>query len=218
MVTLYTFGMVPPFAMGLVRDMRVRWALEEAGLPYEVRFVGERPGDMPMEEYTRLQPFRQVPAIEDGELELFESGAIVLHIAEKSEQLLPRDPTQRAKTTQWMFSALNSIEPFVGQLTTIDIFHPDAAWAAERRPGVEEMVKTRLARMAERVTGRSYLIGETFTAADILMVSVLRFLRSTNLVENEPVLAVYKERCEARPAFQKALADHMAVFAEPVAA
>src|SRR6266404_992699 len=136
MINCYAFGFVPPFAKGLVRDLRARWALEEAGLPYRVTLVGE--GAMPRSDYRAVQPFGQVPAIEDGDLTLFESGAIVLYVAERSDTLLPRDPAIRARVIQWMFAALNTIEPPVQQLAEIDLFHAGASWAKERRPAAVE--------------------------------------------------------------------------------
>ena len=212
MINCYAFGAVPRFAQGLVRDLRVRWALEEAGLPYRVTLVGEYEGVMPLSTYRAIQPFGQVPAIEDGNLRLFESGAIVLHVAERSDTLLPADPAVRAQAIQWIFAALNTIEIPIERLAEIDLFHPDERWAKERRPAAVEFVRRRLATLASCLDGREHLVG-SFTAADILMVSVLRVLRHTDLLEEEPVLVAYKQRCEARPAFQKALADQMATFA-----
>jgi len=212
MINCYAFGAVPPFAQGLVRDLRVRWALEEAGLPYRVTLVGEYEGAMPLSTYRAIQPFGQVPAIDDGNLTLFESGAIVLHVAERSDALLPADPAARAQVIQWMFAALNTIEIPVERLAEIDLFYPDERWAKERRPATIEFVRRRLMTLASCLDGREHLVG-TFTAADILMVSVLRVLRHTDLLEEQPVLAAYKQRCEARPAFRKALADQMATFA-----
>lgn len=211
MITCYAFGMVPPFAQGLVRDVRVRWALEEAGLPYHVKIIGDGDGEVPADRYKSIHPFGQVPAIEDGTLTLFESGAIVMHIAEQGGDLMPSDPAERAHAIQWMFAALNTIEVGIQQLAEIDLFYPDEAWAKARRPGVVAFVQARLATLARSLTGREYLVGR-FSAADILMTTVLRILRHTDLVETEPVLKAYKERCEARPAFVKALADHMAAF------
>src|SRR5262245_5525214 len=211
MINCYAFGAVPRFAQGLVRDLRVRWALEEAGLPYRVTLVGEYEGVMPLSTYRAIQPFGQVPAIEDGNLRLFESGAIVLHVAERSDTLLPADPAVRAQAIQWIFAALNTIEIPIERLAEIDLFHPDERWAKERRPAAVEFVRRRLATLASCLDGREHLVG-SFTAADILMVSVLRVLRHTDLLEEEPVLVAYKQRCEARPAFQKALADQMATF------
>ena len=171
------FRWVPPFAQGLARDFRVRWALEEAGLPYEERLIG--PEDQTTESYRALQPFGQIPALEDGELPLFESGAIVLHIAERSEALMPSDPAGRARVMCWAFAALNSIEPRVQALAEIDLFHRDAEWAKLRRPAVEQAAKARLALLADRFKGRDYL-EDRFTAADILMTTVLRILRHTD--------------------------------------
>jgi glutathione S-transferase len=210
-IRVSAFRWVPPFAQGLARDFRVRWALEEAGLPYEERLIG--PEDQASESYRALQPFGQIPAIEHDGLPLFESGAIVLHIAERSEALMPSDPAGRARVTCWAFAALNSIEPRVQALGEIDLFHADAEWAKQRRPAVEQAVKTRLAALAARFNGRDYL-EDRFTAADILMTTVLRALRHTDLVAQIPVLEAYRSRCEARPAFQKAMAAHLAPFAK----
>ena len=212
MINCYAFGAVPTFAQGLVRDLRVRWALEEAGLPYRVTLIGNRPGAISRSDYRAVQPFGQVPAIEDGALRLFESGAIVLYVAERSGNLLPADAPDRALVHQWMFAALNTVEVSIQQLAEIDLFYPDERWAQERRPAAVQSVQTRLATLASCLDGRDYLVG-SFSAADILMTSVLRILRHTDLLEGEPVLLAYKQRCESRPAFEKALADQMAVFA-----
>lgn len=211
MITCYAFAAVPPFAQGLVRDLRVRWALEEAGLAYEVKLVGGGPGTMSREDYRKLQPFGQIPALEDGALTLFESGAIVLYVAEHSPALLPRDPWARARVVQWAFGALNTIEVAVQKLAELDLFHPGEDWAKERRPAAVEFVRTRLGELAGCLEGREHLAG-AFSAADILMTTVLRILRHTDLLDEQPVLAAYKARCEARPAFQKALGDQMAAF------
>jgi glutathione S-transferase len=210
MINCYAFDSVPPFAQGLVRDLRVRWALEEAGLPYRITLIGDRENTIPPSAYRAIQPFGQVPAIEDGDLALFESGAIVLYIAERSA-LLPDDPPGRAQVIQWMFAALNTIEIPIQGLAEIDLFHADEMWAKERRPAVVESVRRRLGELASCLDGRDHLV-ESFSAADILMTSVLRILRHTDLLEEEPVLVAYKERCEARPAFKKALAAQMAAF------
>ncbi|MGK4005037.1 glutathione S-transferase family protein [Sorangium sp. So ce1036] len=210
-ITVSAFRWVPPFAQGLVRDLRVRWALEEAGLAYEARLLG--PEDQAAEIQRGLQPFGQVPVYEEDGLVLFESGAIVLHIAERSEALMPPDPRARARAKTWMFAALNTIEPAIQQLAEIDLFHADEAWAKMRRPGAVEGVKARLSQLSGWLEGRDYLEGR-FTAADLLMTTVLRILRHTDLVAQAPVLEAYRLRCEARPAFQKALADQMAPFAE----
>ena len=210
MIKVSAFRWVPPFAQGLVRELRVRWALEEAGVAYEERLIG--PADQASESYRDLQPFGQVPSYEDDGLTLFESGAIVLHVAERSAALLPSDPGARARSKTWMFAALNTIEPPVQNLAEIDLFYAKEEWAKARRPMVVERVKTRLTALAGELDGRDYLEG-SFTAADLLMTTVLRTLRHTDLVAEMPVLEAYQRRCEARPAFRKALADHMAPFA-----
>jgi glutathione S-transferase len=211
MINCYAFAAVPPFAQGLVRDLRVRWALREANLPYRVTLVGEREGAIPLSRYREVQPFGQIPAIEDGDLTLFESGAIVLHVAERSQSLLPRDAASRERAIQWMFAALNTIEPSIQGLAEIDLFYPNESWAKQRRPGAVEFVRRRLGVLASSLDGREHLV-DGFSAADILMVSVLRILRHTEILEEYPALVAYKRRCEARPAFATALAEQMAVF------
>jgi glutathione S-transferase len=208
-IRVSVFRAVPPFAQGLVRDLRVRWALEEAGLAYTENVIG--PEDQKSEAYRRLQPFGQVPAYEEGDLVLFESGAIVHHIAQRSAALMPADPAGRARVTAWLFAAMNSIEPQVQNLTAIDLFYAQEDWAKARRPGAVEAVQKRLQDLATWLGDRNYLEGR-FTAADLLMTSVLRILRHTDIVAQIPVLENYRLRCEARPAFQRALATQMAVF------
>jgi glutathione S-transferase len=209
MMTLTALRSVPAFAQGLVRDLRVRWALEEAGIPYRERLVGSE--DRTTATYRALQPFGQVPAIEDGAFKLFESGAIVLHIAERCQVLMPSDTEGRARTSAWVFAALNSVEPAVQNLAEIDLFHAGAAWTEARRPGTVGMVQTRLAALEGWLGGRDYLEGR-FTAGDLLMTTVLRILRHTDIVAGRPVLQAYQARCEARPAFGRALADHLRPF------
>jgi glutathione S-transferase len=211
MITITGYDWVPDFAKGLVRDLRVRWALEEAGLPYQVKLITHEEKLTPV--YRALQPFSQVPSYQDDEVVLFESGAIVLYIARASVVLLPADEAGRARATAWVFAALNSVEPFIMELVYVDIFHREAPWAKESRPHWEDMVKKRLADLAERLRGRDWL-EDRFTAGDLMMATVLRILRHTNLVTSDPVLAPYLARCEARPAFQKALADQLASFKE----
>jgi glutathione S-transferase len=211
MIKLTAFRSVPPFAQGLVRDLRVRWALEEASIPYQERLVGG-PEERATAAYRALQPFGQVPAIETDELTLFESGAIVLHIAEKCEALMPAYAHGRARTTAWMFAALNSVEPPIQTLVGIDLFYAGEAWAVARRPMAVEMVQNRLGALEDWLDGRDYL-EDRFTAGDLLMTTVLRFLRHTDIVSGRPMLKAYQERCEARPAFQKALTDHLKPFA-----
>jgi len=208
-ICITAFKWVPPFAQGLVRDLRVRWALEEAGLPYSEKLLG--PGEQNSPAHRSVQPFGQVPVYEEDGLTLFESGAIVMHIAERSEVLLPKDPAQRSRARTWMFAALNSVEPHVQNLTTIDLFFQNEEWAKQRRPAAEKLARSRLEALASSLAGRDYLEG-SFTAGDLMMASVLRFLRHTSMVADMPVLAAYQARCEARPAFARALAAQLAPF------
>jgi len=210
-ITVTAFRWVPPFARGVVRDLRVRWALEEAGLPYTARLIGPR--EQATTDYRAWQPFGQVPAFAQDGLELFESGAIVLHIAEQSAALMPADAAGRARVQSWLFAALNSIEPAVQQLAEIDLFHNGEQWTQARRPQVEDFVKRRLAALADWLGEREFL-EDRYTAADLLMVTVLRNLRHTELLAQYPTLQAYCARCEARPAFRKALGDQLADFVE----
>src|SRR5262249_53523694 len=215
MIKVSAFRWVPPFARGLVRDLRVRWALEEAGLPYQARLIG--PDDQKSKSYRAMQPFGQVPAFENDNLVLFESGAILLHIAEQSDVLMPSDPKARARTTAWMFAALNSVEPHIQNLTAIDLFHADQEWAKQRRPAALELARTRLTGLSDWLDGRDYL-EDRFTVADLLMTTVLRIPRQTDLIAKMPTLEAYRLRCEARPAFKKALAAQMADFTDEASA
>jgi glutathione S-transferase len=216
-ICITAFKWVPPFAQGLVRDLRVRWALEEAGLTYSEKLLG--PGEQNSPAHRAVQPFGQVPVYEEDGMTLFESGSILLHIGEKSEILLPNDPVERARARTWMFAALSSVEPHVQNLTTIDLFFANEEWAKTRRPAAEKMAQARLDAVATALGDRDYLEGR-FTAGDLLMVSVLRFLRHTSLVKDRPVLAAYQARCEARPAFKRALAAQLQHFEKnaPIAA
>ena len=213
-IKVSAYRWVPPFAQGLVRDLRVRWALEEAGMLYEERLLDFR--NKP-DGYRKLQPFGQVPTFEEDGLVLFETGAIVLHIAERSTLLLPPDPSARARATSWMFAALNSVEPSIMSLIQIDLKFAGDMAATQMREAAVDAVKGRLASVAAWLGERDYL-EDRFTAGDLLMVTVLRFLRHTDMITTMPALAAYQARCEARPAFQKALAAQMAVFAENAAA
>jgi len=157
-----------------------------------------------------------VPAIETDELKLFESGAIVFYIAERSEALMPSDANGRPRTSAWMFAALNSVEPKVQVLTELDLFQAGEAWASARRPTAVEAVQKRLAALEDWLGGRDYL-EDRFTAGDLLMTTVLRILRHTDIVSKRPALKAYQERCEARPAFKTAMADHLKPFAATAA-
>lgn len=209
MITLTAFAWVPPFAQGLVRDLRVRWALEEAGRPYQERLLTLGDGDKP--EYRAKQPWGQVPVIEEDGLVLFETGAIVLRIAEGCPALCPPDDAGRAKMIQWLFAALNSVEPHIQNVVSIDVFHADEDWAKARRAGAVEFCRMKLASLARRLAGREWL-EDRFTAGDLIMSTVLLNLRHTDIVTADPVLGPYLARCLARPAYTKALADQMANF------
>ncbi|MBA2466771.1 MAG: glutathione S-transferase family protein [Sphingomonas sp.] len=203
------FRWVPPFAAGLVRDHRVRWALEEIGRPYKVRLLDAlhpRP-----DEYLSEQPFGQVPAFRDDEVQLFESGAILIHLGLQDEALLPADPSGRMRGIAWLIAALNSVEPPFFELGTIDLFQAGEDWTKERRPQVIDQIHGNLARVASALGDREWL-EDRFTIGDLMMVSVLRGLRHTKLVTDHPTLGPYVARGEARPAFQRGLADQLAVF------
>ena len=216
MITLTAFKWVPDFARGLVRDLRVRWALEEAGLSYRERLI--EAADQKSASYRALQPFGQVPVLEDDGLVLFESGAILLHIAAKTDALLPADASARQRAIAWVFAALNSVEPHVQNLAAIDLFYSGEDWAKLRRPGAEEAARQRLACVAEWLGEKPYLEGGSFTAGDLMMATALRILRHTDLVTAHAVLGPYLARCEARPTFQRALAAQLAAFERTEAA
>ena len=214
-IEITAFKWVPDFAKGVVRDLRVRWALEEAGLDYRVRLLDamtERPQD-----YFLEQPFGQVPIFVEGDLRMFETGAILLHLGERSEVLLPKEPIGKARATCWLIAALNSIEPMIFELINIDIFNRDEEWAKLRRPEAEKKVRDRLKRVSDWLGDKEHLEGR-FTVGDLMMTTVLRNLRHTMLVAEHPNLAAYQARCEARPAFQRALAAQLADFEERQAA
>ncbi len=215
-VRVTAFDWVPDFAKGYVRDLRVRWALEEAGVPYAVRTIramGERPAD-----YFAEQPWGQVPSYRDRDVQLFESGAIVLHVGRRFGGVLPAEETGRSRATAWAIAALNSVEPFVMQLPLIDVFHAGEAWTVERRPQVVEMINRRLGRLADWLGDKEWL-EDQFSAGDLLMVDVLRNLESSGLLAERSNLLAYVERGKARPAFQAAYRAQIADFAsEPVRA
>jgi glutathione S-transferase len=207
-IEITAFRWVPDFAQGLVRDLRARWALEEAGLDYRVRLLDQqRP-----EDYLLEQPFDQVPCFKDGQVAIFETGAIVQYVGEQSEALLPRDPQGRYRAIQWSYAALNSVEPAITRLVLIDIFYQGEEWARLGRPSAEELAKLKLKRVSDWLDGNEWL-EDRFTIGDLMMVTVLRNLRHTNLVAGFPNLEAYVKRGEARPAFQRALADQLAAFA-----
>ncbi|HWU94113.1 MAG TPA: glutathione S-transferase family protein [Sphingomonas sp.] len=210
------FNWVPDFARGYVRDLRPRWACEEIDLPYATRLISPVPPKPAC--YFEEQPWGQVPVLHDGGIQLFESGAILLHIAEKDTRLLSRDPQQRATTVAWLFAALNSVEPGLFELGNVTLFSKDEEWAKLRRPSLMEDIGKRLDRLADALGERDWL-GESFSVADIAMVTVLRNADNSPLIADRPTLAAYVERGMARPAFQRAMDAQLADFQPaPVAA
>lgn len=208
-IEITAFRWVPEFAQGVVRDLRARWALEEAGLDYRVRLLDQqRPA-----EYLKEQPFDQVPILKDNQVQIFESGAIVQYIGERSDTLLPRDPQGRFRAIQWTYAALNSVEPAIFNVLLIDIFYPNEEWAKARRPGAVEFATQKLKRVSDWLGDKQWLEGDRFTIGDLMLVTSLRFLRHTDMVAEFPNLAAYLKRGEARPAFQRALSDQLATFA-----
>jgi glutathione S-transferase len=204
------FRWVPDFAAGLVRDLRIRWALEEIGRPYRVRLLdafNPRPAD-----YFLEQPFGQVPAYRDDDVHLFESGAILIHLGLGDERLLPADANGRGRAIAWLVAALNSVEPAILELSAIDLFHRGQDWTRERRPQVIDKIRERLRLLADALENRDWFEGR-FTIGDLMVVSVLRNLRHTGLVAEQPRLAALVQRGEARPAFRQAMSDQLAVFA-----
>ena len=204
---------VPDFAHGLVRDVRVRWALEEIGRPYRTElYEGMQPRP---DEYRQWQPFGQIPAFRDDRVELFESGAILLYLGHDEERLLPRDEQARWRATSWLIAALNSVEPMLMQIVSLDIFHAGKDWAKEARPAALEFVNMRLKSVSDALGDSDWIAGD-FTIADIMLVTVLRNVRHTDIVAAFPNLAAYQARGEARPAFRQALADQAVELGPPI--
>ncbi|MBY4629230.1 MULTISPECIES: glutathione S-transferase family protein [Rhizobium] len=208
-ITITAFERSPDRGRGLARDMRIRWALEEVGQPYEVRLVSFKAMKEPA--HLALQPFGQIPTYEEGDLTLFESGAIVLHIAERHGGLLPDETNARARAISWMFAALNTVEPPVFDHSLTRILERDQPWYEQRLRALEESIRKRLDSLSARLGDADWLDG-AFSAGDLLMVSVLLRLKSSNILDEYPNLAGYVARAEARPAYQRAFAAQLAVF------
>ena len=201
---------VPPGAQGLVKDLRVRWALEEAGLDYRVRLIGgERPPG-----YSEEQAFNQVPCLRDETVRIFESGAILQYIGEKSEALLPRDPEAKFRAIQWTYAAVSSVEPFVQFRALLNVVFADQEWAEPAKPTFEHFARLRLQQLSDRLGERQWLEGDRFTIGDLMMVTVLRIADRSGQLQDFANLAAYVKRGEARPAFQQALSDQLAAFRE----
>ena len=211
-ITITAFERSPDAGMGLARDTRVRWALEEAGLSYAVRLVSFRAMKEPA--HLALHPFGQIPTYEEGDLALFETGAIVLHIAEHHAGLFPADANARARAITWMFAALNTVEPPILELVTAKLVEGDRPWTAERLPLVADRIRARSSQLVIRLGDGDWLDGD-FGAGDLLMVSVLLRLRPSGLLNEFPSLAAYVARGEERPAYQRAFAAQLAINAAP---
>jgi glutathione S-transferase len=209
------FGRSPDRGRGLARDMRVRWALEEVGRPYDVRLVSF--AAMKEAPHRALHPFGQIPTYEEGDLALFESGAIVFHIAERHAGLLPEDANARARAIAWMFAALNTVEPPIVERTAAIVLERDKPWYEARMPLLDDRVRVRLGELSRRLGKAEWLDG-AFSAADLLMVTVLRRLEGSGLIEDHPNLCAYIGRGEARPAYRRAFEDQLAVFTRAQAA
>ena len=209
--TITAFKNSPDKGRGLARDMRVRWALEEVGQPYEVRLISfeelKAPG------HRARNPFGQIPTYEEGDLTLFESGSIILHIAETHAGLLPKDADARARAITWMFASLNTIEPPILDLSIARVVENDKPWAAERLPLVQDRVRGRLGDLSKHLGNSDWLDG-AFSAGDLMMVIVLLRLRASGLLDEFPNVAAYVARGEARPAYQRAFAAQLKVFTD----
>jgi glutathione S-transferase len=208
-IVITAFERSPDGGKGLARDTRVRWALEEAGLRYDVRLLSFRA--MKEAAHLSIHPFGQIPTYEEGDLALFETGAIVLHIAQHHAGLFPQDANERARAVAWMFAAVNTLEPPIVELTMARLFESDKPWHAERLPMLQDRVRTRLQQLSVRLGDAEWLDG-AFSAGDLMVVSVLLRLRSSGLLDEFPSLAAYVARGEARPAYQRAFAAQLAVF------
>jgi len=209
-ITITAFEHSPDGGKGLARDMRVRWALEEVGQPYEVRLLSFAAMKQPA--HLSLHPFGQIPTHEEGDLTLFESGAIVLHLAECHAGLLPDDAHARARALTWMFAAINTVEPPILELVTVKFLEGDKPWSKERLPLVEARIRHRLVQLSARLGDADWLDG-AFSAGDLMMVSVLLRLKPSGILDAYPNLAAYVARGEARPAYQRAFDAQYAVYA-----
>ena len=207
--TITAFESSPDRGQGLARDMRVRWALEEVGQPYEVRLVSFSAMKEPA--HRALHPFGQIPTYEEGDLALFESGAIVFHVAQRHAGLLPEDAHARARAIAWMFAALNTVEAPILDLQTAKFLEGDKPWSGERLPLVKDRIRKRLGELSDRLGDADWLDG-AFSAGDLMMVHALLRLRPSGLLDEYPSLAAYVARGEARPAFKRAFAAQLAVF------
>jgi glutathione S-transferase len=209
-IEITAFQWVPPGAQGLVKDLRVRWALEEAGLDYRVRLIGgERPPG-----YEHDQPFNQVPCLRDDKVQIFESGAILQYIGEKSEALLPREEQARFRAIQWTYAGVSSVEPFVQTRALLNVVFADQQWAEPAKPTFDHFARLRLQQLSNRLGDQQWIEGDRFTIGDLMMITVLRIADRSGQLADFPRLSYYVKRGEARPAFQQALADQLTAFRE----
>lgn len=213
--TITAFERSPDGGMGLSRDVRVRWALEEVGQPYHVRYVSFAAMKQPA--HRAIQPFGQIPTYEDGDLALFESGSIILHIAERHPGLLPADADARSRAITWMFAAVGTVEPPILDLQTARFAEGRQSWAEARLPLVRERIHARLRELADRLGDADWLDG-AFSAGDLMMVHVLQRVKPSGMLDQHPTLAAYVARAEARPAYRRAFAAQLAVNAPPAEA
>lgn len=208
-IEITAFRWVPEGAQGLVKDLRVRWALEEAGLDYRVRLIGgERPPG-----YDQDQPFNQVPCFRDEAVQIFESGAILQYIGEKSDALLPPGGEARYRAIQWTYAAVSSVEPFVQFRALLDFLFAGQGWAEPAKPTFDHFARLRLQQLSDRLGEKTWLEGDHFTIGDLMMVTVLRIADRSGQLADYPTLAAYVKRGQARPAFQRALGDQLAAYA-----
>jgi glutathione S-transferase len=209
-IEITAFAWVPPMAQGMVKDLRVRWALEEAGLDYRVRLIGmERPAG-----YSDEQPFNQVPCLRDSNVQMFESGAILQYVGEKTDALLPREPQGKYRAIQWTYAAVSSLEPFVQFRALLNVVFADQEWAEPAKPTFDHYARLRLQQLSDCLGDKQWLEGDRFTIGDLMTVTVLRIADHSGQLADFPNLAAYVKRGEARPAFQQALSDQLAAFRE----
>jgi glutathione S-transferase len=212
--TITTLRWVPGFARGFVRDLRPRWAFEEVGQPYEVDLVT----NPRCSEHRLAQPFGQVPTYRDDEVAIFESGAIVVRIAERAGKLIPTEPAARIRAIQWLVAAISSVEPFVMAIAINDIFEADRDWSKARRAKIVNDLHGRLQDLEDALGDNEWIDGQPFTVGDLMLISVLGGLRGSAQLDRFPKLAAYVERGEARPAHRQAMADQLALYADPAPA
>jgi glutathione S-transferase len=205
MITVYGFEKVTPKVVGITRDLRVLWTLEECGMVYQVHGLDDFADELKSSHYLQVNPFGSVPAIDHDGVVLFESGAIVAYLAEQSGRLMPAGAAERAKALQWAFAALDTVETPLTEVAAIDLFQADAAWAKQRRPALVKMAHDRLAALDRVLVDKVYLLGDEFTYPDVLMATALHEIQHTDLLESWPNVTAYLKRCDGRPAWRRCL-------------